>query len=462
MLLVGPSYQLATRKADCQRAINLMLKQTESGTGKPEKNFFLEGIPGLVLFSELTDEIRGSIVADGRCFVVAGATLYEIASDGTETSLGSLATTTGVVDMAYGNTQLVIVDGTHGYVLTLSTDVFTEIVSTSFYGSDRVGFLDGYFIFNRPDTGQFYISAIDDATSLDALDFATAEGSPDDLISLVVDHRELWLFGDVTTEIWYNSGNSDFPFTRNSGAFIEIGCAAVHSAQKIGNSVMWIGKDVNGQGQVYRAAGYSPQRVSNFAVEEALAESTDLSAAKAFAYQQGGQTFYCIQAPGLETTWVFELTSGQWHERADIVNGDLSQHRGNNHVFAFNKHLLGADDGNLYELNNTTYVNHQDVLYRERTSVHQSAPSLERVAFNTFKADVTVGDTGSGVTPVVELCWSNDGGRTWSNWLARTLGEIGEFSTRVEWHKLGTARDRVWKIRCTDNARFSIIGAAVS
>lgn len=458
---VGPSYSLTTRKADVQRSINLMLKQTESGTGKAALNFYLESIPGLTLFASPGSAVRGGIYADGRCFVVAGSTLYEVSSAGVCTSRGTLLSNSGVVDLAYGLDQVVIVDGPYGYVLTLATNVFARITSAAFYGSDRVFYLDGYFVFNRPGTQQFYISAIDDASTLDALDFASAEGAPDDLISLVSAHRELWLFGETTTEVWYNTGAVDFPFARNSGAFLEIGCAAKHSAQRLDNSVIWIGRDTQGAGQVFRAVGYVPQRISNFAIEEALATSTDLSGAIAFTYQQNGQSFYCLQAPGLSTTLVFEATSGQWHERADLVSGAISQHRGRVHVFAFDKHLLGADDGNLYELDPDVYVNGSDVLYRERTSPHYAKPGLVRAFFDRFKADVVVGVTGSGVSPLVELCWSDDGGYTWSAWLSRSLGQIGEYGTRVEWSKLGSARDRVWKLRCTSNAKFSIVGAEI-
>lgn len=459
---VGPSYALASRKADVQRSINLMLKQTESGTGKPALNFYLESVPGLAQFADLNNEaIRGAILVGDRCFVVAGADLCEVYSDGTSEGRGTLGALDTVVDMAYGLNQLVIVDGVAGYVFTLATNTFAQITSPAFYGADRVGYLDGYFVFNRPDTQQFYISAIDDATTLDALDFASSEASPDDLVSLVVDHRELWLFNELTTEVWYNSGASDFPFVRNNGAFIEIGCAAKHTAQKIGNAVIWVGRDKNGAGQVFQAVGYTPQRISNFAIEEALATSTDLASSKAYCYQQDGQTFYVLQAPGLDRTLVFETTSGQWHDRVDVVDGSLAQHRANNHVYAFGKHLVGADDGFLYEQSASYYTNAGDVLYRERTSPHNSRPDMERIAFSSFKADVVVGVAPQGVEPVAELAWSDDGGNTWSNWLSRSIGAVGEYAQRVEWHRLGNARDRVWKLRCTSNAKFSIVGAAV-
>ncbi len=458
--LAGPSYQLANRRFDAQRTVNMFPTVSESGSSKAPA--MLQSIPGLTLFAALSNPIRGSVLADGRLFVVSGPTLYELSSAGVATSRGTLGTSSGVVDMTHGTTQLVIVDGANGYVLNLGSNVFATIGS-NFRGSDRVAFIDGYFVFVDPGTQQFYWSEINDATIIDALDFASAEGSPDDLVAHLADHRELWLFGERTVEVWVNTG-SEAVFERNSGAFMEVGCIAVHSAQKIDNSVIWLGQDKDGGGIVYRAVGYNPQRVSTLAVEEALQASTDLASAMAFTYQQNGHSFYCIQAPGLSTTWCLDVATGAWHERAELVSGEYEQHRANNHVFAFNKHLVGADDGNVYWFNASAYTNNGAVLVRERITPHQSTPSYARMMFGTLEVDCRVGEgiTGTGAAPTVMLRHSNDGGVQFSGWRTASLGALGQRNTRVRFHRCGSGYDRVWQIRCTDDAPFALIGAAVA
>lgn len=457
-VILGPSYSLSTRRAAVQRSIGWMLRAVEPGNEKA--GFFLQQCPGLTRLANAGAEIRGGWWTGSRGFVVAGTTLYEVSSTWTLTARGTLLTSTGRVDITQGLTQLVIVDGANGYVLTLATNTFARITDPDFYGSTRVGFLDGFFIFTRPDTQQFYISAIDNAASLDALDFASAESAPDKLKAVLVDHREVWLFGEVTTEVWFNAGTS-FPFQRNNGAVLEVGCVAAQTAQKMDNSVFWLGQDRNGAGMVWRAEGYQPRRISTFAVEEVLKTSTDLSAATAYCYQDEGQSFYVLKAPGLETTWVYEVSSGQWHERAEIVNGQIEPWRAVAHCYMHGTHVVGDADGKLYELDPSAYTNDGDVLYRERTSPHSATPERDRVFFDLHRLDVEVGETGSGISPVIELRYSDDGGYTWGNWLARSLGEIGQFRQRVEWRRLGSARDRVWQIRTTDNARASIINSAV-
>jgi Phage stabilisation protein len=456
--IVGPSYTLATRKADIQRSVNMHLVGMESPGKEP---FIMDSIPGLTLFASLGSAIRGAISVEGRCFVVAGSTLYEVSSAGTATSKGSLSTSTGVVSMAYGISQLVLVDGPNGYVLTLATNVFAQITSAGFYGSVRVRFLDNYFLFVHPNTQQFYISAINNAASDDPLDFASAESSPDNLITLEVDHSEIWLFGEGTTEVWLDYGAADFPFQRNRGASIEIGCQAANSVQKLDNSVFWIGQDINGSGIVFRSQGFQAQRISTQAVEQAIQASTDLSSAVAYTYQDRGLSFYCINAPGLTSTWCYEVSTGSWHERCDLdTNGNFTQHRAQNYVFAFGKRLLGGSDGNVYELSRTTYTNYLDPLVRLRVTPHDAIPGRLLQFFSAFYLDCTTGEAALGVTPFVELSWSKDSGASWSNPIMRSLGLTGQRYARLLWTLLGSGRDRVWRIRFSGNAPFSIVDGA--
>ena len=459
-MIVGPSYSLQTRKASVQRCVNLMLRAIEPGNEKG--GYYLQQVPGLVRFAALGAEIRGAVVIGARLFVVAGSTLYEVSAAGVGTSRGTLNTTTGAVDMAYGVTQLVVVDGASGYVLRLATNAFAQITDPDFYGSARVGYVDGFFIFIRPDSQQFYISAIDDAADLDGLDFASSESSPDDITAALVTQRELWLFGEITTEVWYNAGTAGFPFARVQGVTIEVGCIAPASAQKLDNSVFWLGQDNNGAGMVWRADGYKPSRISTHAVEEAIRASGNMAGASAYCYQQNGQSFYCLNVPGLTSTWVYDASVGQWHERCESAGGVLSQFRGKVHAYAHGKTLIGDAAGHLYSLDPEAFTFDGAVIHRERTSPHSTSRARKRVFFHWLRLDVETGVTPQGTNPVIELQFSDDGGATWGNWLPRSVGAVGEYGMQVRWHRLGQAYDRVWRIRCTDNCQTSLIGEAVS
>jgi hypothetical protein len=246
MNIVGPSYTLNNRRAAVQRAINYQLRMVEPGNEKAPA--YLEQVPGLTKLTTLSGEIRGGWWTGSRCFIVAGNTLFELLPNFGATSRGTLSTNTGPVDFAQGLFQLVMVDGPNGYVFTLASGAFERITDGDFYGSASVSFLDGKFIFIRPDTQQFYWSSgIDQATSYDALDFASAEGQPDKLIGLVVNFRELMLFGEFTAEVWSPYPTEIQTYQRNNGANMEVGLMAAHSLQRIDNGVIWLGQDRNGR-----------------------------------------------------------------------------------------------------------------------------------------------------------------------------------------------------------------------
>jgi hypothetical protein len=228
---------------------------------------------------------------------------------------------------------------------------------------------------------------------------------------------------------------------------------------------MWVGQDKNGSGIIYRITDYRPQRASTSYIEEQLRRSTDLSQARAFVYQQRGQTFYCVTAPGLDRTLVYDAALPDprlaWHDRVEIVDGDLAPWRATCHAFMHGKNVVGDDDGNLYEVDPSAYTNDGDVLYRERTSPHGAVPSQNALFIDEVRADVTVGVTGQSTDPMMEFQLSKDGGKTWGIWHARSLGQIGEYGKSVRWNRVGRARDPVYRLRCTDDCEASLIAVTI-
>lgn len=458
---VGPSYALANRKAEMQRAVNLCLTKMEASAKSP---YILQSVPGLITRNTVTGEFRGSIETNTRAFAVYGSVLYEVFADYTMTARGSLTSSFGAVSMTYGLFQVVLVDGASGYVFTLASNAFTTITTAAFTGATTVDFIDNYFVFTKDRSGQqFQISAINDATVIDALDFASAEGSPDDLVGHLVVQAGILLFGTLTCELWVDTGATDFPFERSRGSGFQIGLMAAASLRLVDNGPIWIGRDKSGSGIVFRLVGGQPSRISTQAIEQALQASTNLSAARCWSYQDKGLTFYAINAPGLTSTWVYEVSTGAWHERCDLDgSGQYMAGIVTGSLFAFSKHLCGDASGNLYEWSDTTYTNAGRPLVRERTSPHDAVPGRLRQFFTQFWADVTAGGAGQGIDPQVELSYTNDSGKTWSNPMLRSLGQVGQIFARLLWTRNGMSRDRVWKLKCSSNAPFSIVDAGAS
>ena len=290
--ILGSSYVTRSVNAADARMVNLYPEIVPEAGKEPA---FLMRAPGLRKLANIgTGPVRGLWQLGGYLYVVSGLKLYKVDSNYTATALGTVADN-GPVCMADNGTQIFIAANPEGYIYNTSTNVFAKITDPDFPGAGTVGYLDGYFVFNEPGSQKFWVTSLLDGTSVDPLDFASAEGAPDGLVGLIVDHRETWLFGTNSVEVWYDAGLLDFPLQRVQGAFNEIGCAAPYSVAKMDNGLFWLGRDARGQGMVYRANGYTGQRISTHAVEWQIQQYSDISDAIGYTYQQDGHSFYVLK-----------------------------------------------------------------------------------------------------------------------------------------------------------------------
>lgn len=464
---IGPSYTLQSVNVDCQRCVNLFPEVNALGTGKEQEVAALVPTPGLRTLLTLPETpIRGMWRAsNGELFVVAGSKFYSVDSAWVSTERGSLATSSGPVSLADNGLQVVVVDGVYGYYYTLGTAVFTQITDPNFYAADQVAFLDGYFIFNKKGSQQFFISPLNAVEPFDGLDIASAEGSPDNLVGLITTNQNLFLFGSQSTEVYYDSGDADFPLARIQGAVIDVGLAAPFSLAKIGNAIYFLGGDSTGSGIIYRMQGYQPQRISTPAIEAVIRKisQADLAEATAYAYQQGGHLFYCLNIPTHDATWVYDASTNLWHERAYLNLWNLERHRAEHHAVAYGENVVSDyETGKLYALDLETYTDDSTPIARIRTSPHFSK-GLGRVFHSSIQLDM---ETGVGLTapaqgsdPKAVLQWSDDGGHSWSNEHWADVGKIGETRARVIWRRLGSSRDRVYRVTITDPVKVVLIGA---
>lgn len=461
--LVGGSYQQRSLPFNAQRTVNLFPIKDEGG----KEVAALYGTAGKRLFAEIgLGPIRQEFSsANGRFFAVSGSKLYEVDSSASGTELGALDSSDGIVTMAENNTQLAICDGSKLYILTYSTNDFQKITLASFPSSvGVVTFIDGYFVVNENGTGRFYISGINDGlSSWDALDFATAESSPDNLVSVVNAVGQMFLFGSETTEVWTNTGDSLFPFRRISGAKMQTGILSPFTAVEIDNSVIWLGRDKLGQGIVYRAQGFTPIRISTTPIEILISHATDPVNMRSYVYHEEGNTFYVLTGGGLATTLVYDLLTQEWHERAYLnSSGNYETDLACCHAFAFGKHLVGdRRNGKIYEQSLDFYTDDGDLVSRKRIYTHLS-DSGKRIRYNSLEIGFEAGvglQTGQGSNPLVTLRLSKDGARTWSDAYTATIGAVGQYQQKIEFRRLGITEQMTFEIEITDPVKVAIIGS---
>ena len=494
--ILGQAYVARSVNAADNRMINLF---PEAIPNEGKEAGFLNRAPGLRLLTTIgAGPIRGLWQFEGFMYAVSGNTLYKLDSNYTATSLGVIANT-GPVSMSDNGTQLFVAANGPGYIYNANTNVFAPISDSDYPGAVTVSYLDGYFIFNEPNSQKVWVTSLLDGTQVDPLDFASAEGSPDGLVALIVNNREAWLFGTNSIEVWYDAGTPDFPLARIQGASNEIGCVAPYSVAKLDNSVFWLGQDARGRGIVYRNSGYTGVRASNHAIEWQIQQYGDLSNAIAYTYQQDGHSFYVLTFPTVQKTWVYDVVTQSWHERAGWNNGDFVRYRPNCQVAFNNEVILGDyENGNLYAYDLEVYADNTapQKWLRSWRPIPSGQNNLRRTAQHSLQLDCETGvglagydgtevfylltedgnfllsENGDyivqnyvvtqGSNPKVMLRWSDDGGHTWSNEHWAPMGKIGQYGRRVFWRRLGMTmklRDRVYEVSGTDPVKIAIVGA---
>lgn len=456
--IFGLGIQSKSNNVTSQKRINLYLEIDVAGD---KTNVVAYGTPGLTLFTTLGDApTRCTHPVGDYVYKVNGSTLWRIDNAGAAATKGSLLTNAGRVGVANNGTQIMFVDGPYGYIYTIATDTFVRITDPDFPGADHVVFNDGYFIFNNPNTGKFFVTSSYDGLNVDALDYATAESSPDKLVRPVTSHGELILMGEKTTEVWVNRGGTDFPYIRNSGASMEWGLAARWSVAEFDNTLIWLARNPMGEVQVVRLNGYNPQRVSTADIETIINSYIGLGDATGFSYLLNGHPFYQLNFTAANASWLYDGASNCWSE----LKSGTGRHRAELAANYLDRIIVcDYQNGNIYNLDTDAYTDNGAMIVSELVTKHVFA-DMERYSISELVVDMEAGvglATGQGSDPQIMLQTSKDGGHTWGNERWADIGKMGEYIRRAKWSRLGQARNWTFRIRVSDPVKRVITGAYI-
>lgn len=477
--ICGPSYQLPSTDINYQRCVNLF--PTSPGPEGRGGKAVLFPTAGLDLLIDLgSSEVRNLITVGDYVYATVGTGIYKltvnyVTKTATSSLIGSMTSSTGAVYSAANPTQIMWVDGsTKGYIYTISTGVFEEITSVDadFPGGSSVVFIGSYFVVSQPNTGKFFTSDSNDGRVWDPLDVATAESNTDNIVGLGVVKGELWVLGERSTEIWYNAANATgSPFSARTGLEMQIGCGAARSIAKINDLLIWL----DNRGFIVQSApsafirsnnsGYDLKIVSDEAITTEILSYSRRDDAVAMSYNDRGHLMYQITFPSAKKTWVYDFTTGAWHERAwfSAYTGVLEHHLGQ--FFAQYESLslmAGIRDGKIY-LSSENYLNDNDVSIRRiRTTPIQYDKDLFRyVGINRLELRLGIGDS-TLTAPKITMRYSHDGGHTWSDHLVRDLGAVGEYAKRVIWNRLGSGSEWIFEFTIVEDMPFTIIDGTVN
>jgi hypothetical protein len=417
----------------------------------------LQTCSGIELFAEISSgkEVRGLLFSeyDQVLYAVIDDVFYVFEKDGSYSSKGSVDGN-GIVSIAENGASQVAISTGESYWVYDETGL--SKVADAGAVSDVV-FQDDYIVFTRTDTGRFGITDINDARSINPLDEAATGANPDKLVGLVQVERRIWLFGTDSIEIWYNSGNAGFPFTRVDGGSSNGFGLAGKDAKVLQDSVVyWLSND----GRIYYSNGYTPQRASHQGIENSIRTYDDISDCEASQWTENGHKFIAFSFPSAGATWVFDSTTGMWHERSSGLKDAVWRARLATRAWGFN--LVGdRDSGKLGILSLDLFTEYDDIMVARRKTpvVH-----ADQNVFFTDRLEIVmeVGQTDrQGFNPKASLRWSDDGGLTWGNWLNQDIGGIGDYRERLVWYRLGQAQNRVYDLRITDNVRRTLIDCVI-
>jgi len=423
----------------------------------------LLGIPGLSEVARSGDSIldanRGSHVLNGNPYFVQGANLFRLNADFSLTNIGFIAGS-GRVSMADNGTQLMIlVPGGNGYIFTESPDVLAQITDTDFTANGNpqyVVFVDGYFVCTTDEGGKFIVSALNDGLDWNALDFGSAESSPDNSVVPVVFKNQLFIGGALTIEGFNNIGGAEFPFQR-TGLFLSQGVIAPFSVILTSSTFMFLGAGVNEGPGIWMLQGNDTVKVSTEAIDAILQRltGTELANVYAWSYGQSGHYFVGFSLP--ESALVFDTTTGKWHERKSRIynpDGTVStiSYRVSDLV-SVGGVILASDalDGRIGVLGIDTYTEYgTEIVRRWATQPFQNNMQPFFVPALELTLESGVGNAAEP-DPVVTLQVSRNGGKTWSDERARPMGRMGEYSRRAVWRRNGrSARFDVYRFTMAD------------
>jgi hypothetical protein len=465
---VGASYESQSRIADVERLVNRYVEKMEvQGTTSRSALYPVPGVTSL--FTSTDAPGRAHWCESGREFAVQGTSLIEFDVNGFGTYRATVALDerpAQIVSNGDGGDQLLVISGKHAYVYDLTANTLTEIASLSGKAT-QCGYLHGYGIVLDSATSTFYISALLDFTTFTTgTDFAQRSTVSDAWVAMAVNGIYLMLYGEKTSEAWYDAGTASFPFAPHPSGLTLYGCAASFSCAVGEGHAFRLGQSSIGQRYVLHASGFADEVVSDLPRQATFDSYRVVSDAQGEIINWRGHVFYLLTFPAADITWAYDLTGNYWFEWRSWIseNHAFTVWRPRWHAMAFGQHrILDSQTGSLYKLDATVFLDVDSRPLRWLRVAPELSAANELIQFARFALGIETGvgteATGQGEDPTVMMRYSDDSGQNWSAEQQRRLGKVGEYSTIVEWWRLGAARHRVFEVSGSDPVPMRIVDA---
>lgn len=503
--LVGPAYKYQSLPVDCQECVNLECVKVNSPSS-PFKNMLVgtagtkgikfryngEVVDELPTYQSRKSRIRGlhkcsipfkNDVDDG--FVIVGSDcVFKMGKPNNN----MVADLTLIGNISEGSSKVSIVDSgvvadeTHPQIISIAdgTTLYNVDMNTMSIKSmgnviplrpNMLDYMKGRVLMCGRDTVSnersmhVFFSDTNDPNSWSYLNDISANVKSDPVVAIKVVGNYLWMIGTETYEIWQRTTSSTAPFSMVSGIASGVGTASAESVASIAASVFFLGGGETGRLRIYEGSSSgSINVISTDAMAQEFSNYPTLEDAIGFCWADEGNVYYGITFPSADTTWVYNVTSKNWHKR--LSNKNTYAHRWNIDCLetSYNMVLGGSvDKGRLYHLSTKYYDEDGEPIVRKRTAPHLVSNGKE-VVHNSLTIEIECGNAlpyGQGSDPKVMLRVLDDGGRTERSTRWKSVGKLGNYRARLKFYNLGSTRDRVYEIGVSDPIEWNIYGAYI-
>lgn len=454
--VVGPTEKLKSIQLDSQLTQNFYIYLSESGP-------VLNNFPGSLLFSSATSIAaeRGSHVFNGELYVLTGTTLERVGSDGVRATIGTISGSGRCIFDDDGSNLLIANSGTlHNYNGTTLSTITNAVLESpnSVTVINRQAIVDG-------NTNRWMVADYGTPTSFIADNTGVKESKSDDLLRPYAFDERLYLFGDtVSTEVWWNSGVGNPPFDEITGSLINVGLGALHSVSNTVNNCYFLGADIN----IYKMKGTQVSNISNPGIAKEINGMSTASDAIGMCFNIEGLSFYKIDFPTGNKSFLYCENSDIWTSLSYGVNGD--RHIAGSYQRCYNKHLIvDRRNGDVHEWRLDTYTDNGDAIQRKRILPKISGEMLKkpgmRILIDRFELilqkGVGIAGNGQGSDPSIMIEVSSDGGESYENLQYIRIGRAGESTIKVESYFSRSAYEFVFRITITDPVFTNIRAASI-
>jgi hypothetical protein len=448
-----------------QRRLNVYFENRKDGD---KTRIACYGTPGLVAAFQastpLSQPLRAFFGTQTQLFLVAYNQFQSINGSGTALYTGAMGTTSGNCSLAYNDTQVVIVDGSVGYLYDPTGPTFGAIGGSFPNGAKTVTWVSGFFVAEQPGSQVFWVSNAGDGSTWGGLAFASAYAYSDNIVAVDNLLGNLVLFCQEHCEFWQNSGLQPQPFTPITSAVYEYGLAAIFSRAHVDQSIIFLAQTPQGQVQVIQISGYALNRISDSDIENIINGFSVVSDAVALVYEIDEHKFYQLTFPTANRSFLYDTSTGLWSDAQTSPSITPVRHTGNfSAYYAGTTYVSDYASNQVYTLSPAAYTDNGTTIAREIVTKHVLS-NFNRIRISSVYLDMETGvglQTGQGSNPQIMLQYSKDNGRTWSAERWVSSGLVGQYLARVIWRRFGCTRDAVFRIRMTDPVKFVVTSAAL-